>query len=120
MHKSLSLSFRSAILLMMIILGTLVEIYLPWYVMGIVFGIFTFLLAVNPLESLILGFSAGFLIWAVAGFWINFQHPSGLPVRMAHVFPLGGNVVALYIVTGLLGGITGGFWAWAGSRIRQK
>lgn len=120
MHQSLSLSFRSAIVLLMLVLGILVELYLPWYVMGISFAILTYLLSVNPPQSFKLGFIAGFLIWALAGFWMNYQHPSGLPVRMAHVFPLGGNVFGLYVVTGLLGGLTGGFWAWAGSKLRQK
>jgi len=48
------------------------------------------------------------------------QHPSSLPGRMANLFPLGGSVIGLYVVTGVLGGLTGGLWAWAGAKLRFK
>jgi hypothetical protein len=48
------------------------------------------------------------------------QHPSTLPGRMAQVFPLKGNVFALFMLTGVLGGIFSGVWTWAGARLRQN
>jgi hypothetical protein len=39
---------------------------------------------------------------------------------MANLFPLGGSVTGLYVVTGVLGGLTGGLWAWAGAKLRFK
>jgi len=47
-------------------------------------------------------------------------HPSTLPGRMAELLPLKGQVSLLYVVTGIIGGLTTGLWVWAGARLRQK
>jgi hypothetical protein len=118
MKKSLSFSYSLAIVLVMVVVGAIAGIYLPWYALGILFALLAFILRIPAGNAFVLGLVSGFLVWAVSAFWMDGQHPSSLPGRMAHVLPLGGSVFGLLVVTGTLGGLTGGLWAWAGAKLR--
>ena len=102
----------------MVVIGAIAGIYLPWYALGILFGLLAFILRIPTGRAFILGLVSGFLVWAISAYWMDGQHPSSLPARMANLFPLGGSVIGLYVVTGVLGGLTGGLWAWAGAKLR--
>ena len=118
MNNSLSFSYSLAIVLVMVVVGAIAGIYLPWYALGILYGLLAFILRIPAGNAFVLGLVSGFLVWAVSAFWMDGQHPSSLPGRMAHVFPLGGSVLGLLLMTGALGGLTGGLWAWAGAKLR--
>lgn len=118
MNNSLSFSYQAAIVLVMVVMGAIAGIYLPWYALGILFALLAYILRIPPGKVFVLGLVSGFLLWAISAYWVDGQHPSSLPGRMAHVFPLGGSVLGLYVVTGVLGGLTGGLWAWAGAKLR--
>lgn len=105
-------------IIILIIIGAIVGLYLPWYVMGIQAGIIAYLLNFPTKSSFSTGFVAGFLLWALSAFWMNQSTPSALPTRMASLLPLHGEVSLLYLVTGILGGLVLGFWSWAGARLR--
>ena len=106
--------------IILIVIGALVGIYLPWYAMGVAFGLLAFVLNMPLKSSFLTGFLAGFVLWVVSALWLDIQHPSALPSRMAQVFSLKGNVFALFVLTGVLGGLFSGIWTWAGARLRQK
>ncbi len=112
-----SISLRIIIL---IVLGVLAGLYLPWYAMGVQAGILAFLLKFPVKRAFFTGFIAGFLLWALSAVWMNSNTPSALPERMANLLPLQGQVSLLYLVTGLIGGVLLGFWSWAGARLRLK
>jgi hypothetical protein len=118
MNNSLSFSYQAAIVLVMMVMGAIAGIYLPWYALGILFALLAYILRIPDGKAFVLGLVSGFLVWAISAYWMDGQHPSSLPARMAHVFPLGGSVWGLYMVTGVLGGLTGGLWAWAGAKLR--
>ena len=120
MKKKLSASYQFAVVVILLVVGAIVNVYLPWYVMGLVFAALAAVLGLPSGSGFRLGFVSGILLWSLAAVLVNVQHPSSLPERMAKVLPLGGNVIALYAVTGLIGGIYGGIWLWAGARLRQK
>ncbi len=120
MNQSLSFSYQLAIVLVMVVIGAIAGIYLPWYALGILFGLLAYILCIPTGRAFILGLVSGFLLWAISAYWMDGQHPSSLPGRMANLFPLGGSVIGLYVVTGVLGGLTGGLWAWAGAKLRFK
>ncbi|NQW77254.1 MAG: hypothetical protein HQ448_10645 [Cytophagales bacterium] len=120
MNHSLSFSYQLAIVLVMVVIGAIAGIYLPWYALGILFGLLAYILRIPTGRAFILGLVSGFLVWAISAYWMDGQHPSSLPGRMANLFPLGGSVIGLYAVTGVLGGLTGGLWAWAGAKLRFK
>jgi hypothetical protein len=110
-----SISLRIIIL---IIVGALAGLYLPWYAMGVQAGLIAFLLKFPTKSAFITGFASGFLLWASSAFWMNQSTPSALPGRMASLLPLHGEVSLLYLVTGIIGGVVLGFWSWAGARLR--
>ncbi len=107
-------------IIILIIVGALVGFYLPWYVMGIQAGLLAYLLKFPIKSSFTVGFISGFLLWGGSAWWLNYSNPSALPARMASLLPLQGSVALLYLVTGLIGGILLGLWAWAGARLRQN
>lgn len=118
MRKSLSFSYKGAIIIIMVVLGAISGIYLPWYTLGILYALLAYLLRIPSGTAFVLGLISGFLLWAISAFWIDGQHPSSLPERMANLFPLRGSVLGLYMLTGILGGLTGGLWAWSGAKLR--
>ncbi len=93
-------------------------IYLPWW--G--FAISTLLVAVLVHQQAGRAFLAGllgvFLLWAGLAWWIDMKNNSVLSSKIASVLPLGGNAILLVLVTGLLGGLVGGFAAMTGSYLR--
>lgn len=105
-------------ILILIIIGALVGLYLPWYAMGVQAGLLAFALRFPIKSAFLTGFTAGFLLWAFSAFWMNTATPSALPVRMASLLPLQGQISLLYLVTGILGGVVLGLWTWAGARLR--
>ena len=118
MNNSLSFSYQAAIVLVMVVMGAIAGIYLPWYALGILFALLAYILRIPSGTAFVLGLVSGFLVWAISAYWMDVQHPSSLPGRMANLFPLGGSILGLYVVTGVLGGLTGGLWAWAGAKLR--
>ena len=105
-------------IIILIIVGAIVGLYLPWYAMGIQAGILAFLLRFPSKSAFTTGFISGFLLWGGSAWWLTYSNPSALPLRMATLLPLQGQVSLLYLVTALIGGILLGFWAWAGARLR--
>lgn len=93
-------------------------IYLPWW--G--FAISTLLVAVLVHQQAGKAFLAGllgvFLLWAGLAWWIDMKNNSVLSSKIASVLPLGGNAILLVLVTGLLGGLVGGFAAMTGHYLR--
>ena len=108
-QRKMNTSFALTVVLIMVIVGAIVQTYLPWYSMGIAFGIISFFLALPSKSAFLIGLGSGFVLWAF---------PSTLPSRMAQILPVGGSVVVLYLLTGVFGGLTGALWSWAGSKLR--
>ncbi|MHA8105138.1 hypothetical protein [Aquirufa nivalisilvae] len=117
-QRKMNTSFALTAVLIMVMVGGLVQTYLPWYSMGIAFGIISFFLALPSKSAFLIGLASGFVLWALAAVWMDSQFPSTLPSRMAQILPIGGSVVILYLVTGVFGGLTGALWSWAGSKLR--
>lgn len=107
-------------MLVIVVVGAIIGMYLPWYAMGISAAIIAYALGMKTKGSFVIGFAAGFILWVLAAYYTALGHPSTLPNRMASLLPLKGQVSLLYVVTGIIGGLTTGLWVWAGARLRQK
>ncbi|MFM6948640.1 MAG: hypothetical protein ACKOWQ_06480 [Aquirufa sp.] len=118
MKKQLNTSNKLVLILIMILVGGLVENYFAWYSMGISFGILSYIFALKGQTAFWLGLVSGFILWGFSAFWIDWQHPSTLPARMAQIFPLGGKVGFIMLLTGIIGGLTGGIWSYLGAKLR--
>lgn len=106
-------------LLIFIAVGGLLSMYFPWYAYAVAFGILAYLMNMKK-KAFLTGFLSGAILWFAGAIWINQMNPSSLPEKMASVLPLGGNTVLLYVVTAVVGGIVGGLWTLAGSKLRRN
>ena len=100
------------------ILAVLLEMWLPWW--GIAIGAFIIGMIDGGKKGL--NFWAGFLgvffVWAGFAYWIDMQTQSQLMLRISDLFTLP-NVQLLVLLTGVIGGLVGGFSAWSGSLLKQ-
>lgn len=114
------MKYSLGLMLVIVVVGAIIGMYLPWYAMGISAAIIAYVLGMKIKGSFVIGFAAGFILWVLAAYYTALGHPSTLPSRMASLLPLKGQVSLLYVVTGIIGGLTTGLWVWAGARLRQK
>lgn len=60
MKKSLSFSYSLAIVLVMVVVGAIAGIYLPWFALGILFALLAFILRIPAGNAFVLGLVSGF------------------------------------------------------------
>lgn len=103
--------------LAMIVLGFLLELFLPWWsvaIAGLIGGLF-----VNTRHNFLAGFLAIGLLWMVKALIIDLSTDAGLADRVARIFMLH-NKALLLLVTFILSGLVGGFAAMSGGSLRSK
>ena len=99
-----------------IIAAALLEILLPWWsiAIGAAVGGFFFRSKANFLA----GFLAIALLWLVKAWWLESQSNSSLTESIASVLMVKSKAL-LFLVTGLLGGLVGGFASLTASLIKK-
>ena len=107
------------VILIYVSVGALLSLYFSWYTYAIAFGLLAYLMNLQS-KPFLVGFLSGAILWLTSALWVIQTHPSSLPQKMASVLPLGGNVWLIYLVTLIVGGLVGGFWTLAGSKLRRK
>lgn len=92
---------------------------LPWF--SFVFCALIVAVAVHqkPFKAFAAGFVAVFILWVVLVAMIDAANEHLLSKKVAAILPLGGNHVALIIVTGFVGGLLAGMAALTGSFLRK-
>lgn len=96
-----------------IVLGYLLTGFGPWYLMALA-GFAGGLLIKKQWTGLLIGFLAGFTLWAVHIWLLSSASESDLPARMARIFTLPNDTI-LILVSALVGGLVTGFGAAAGA-----
>jgi hypothetical protein len=93
-------------LIFMLILGTIVSLFLPWWTIAIVcFGVAMYYLD-NSSEAALAGFFSVFILWGFVALIKSYQNDFILLTRMAELLPLH-NEPLIIISTAFLGGIIG-------------
>lgn len=91
---------------------------LPWWIIAPAAG----LVAVSVRSSGLSDFMAGFLgvglLWLAMAWWIDLETESILTQKIAALLSVG-KAYVIILVTGLIGGIVGGFGALSGHFIRK-
>ncbi len=92
---------------------------LPWF--SFVFCALIVAVAVHqkPFKAFVAGFIAVFILWIVLVAMIDAANEHLLSKKVAAILPLGGNNIALIIVTGFVGGLLAGMAALTGSFLRK-
>jgi hypothetical protein len=102
-------------ILVIIILASLLELFLPWWSIAIAAftGGFFFRTGANFLAGLL---SIG-LLWLATSVIIDLSSSTSLTENIAQIFTL--SKPLLFLVTAVIGGLVGGFAAMAGSGLRK-
>lgn len=99
-------------------LSFIAGLYAPWWSIAVISFVVALLIKQRYGLAFISGFLGIFLLWVILAFWIDAKNNGVLSHKIAELFPLGGSSVLLILVTGLVGGLVGGFAAMSGSSIR--
>lgn len=95
-------------------------LFLPWWGIAITSLLVAVLIHQKAGKAFLSGLLGVMLLWAGLAWWIDMKNNGVLSKKIASVLPLGGNAMLLILVTGLLGGLVGGFAAMTGSYLRTS
>lgn len=101
------------LLIVLFVLVFVTGLFLPWWVLAIICFCGALVLARSGAHAFWSGFAAVFVAWAILALMKSFPNHNILADRVAHLFSLP-NWILLLIVTGVLGGLVGGFAALSG------
>lgn len=110
--------FISTILLTAVI-AFLLTMGLPWWMVAVAAFLVALLLPQKLAKSFLSGFLGVFLFWLGYALFKDVANDHILSARMAKLFHLPGSFLFL-LVASFIGGLVGGFGAWAGAALRPK
>jgi hypothetical protein len=99
------------------LLGFILELFLPWYSIGVAAFILGYFLRSNA--NFLAGFLGIALLWLLKAWFMDSSSTSGLADKVAHIFPLGSKAY-LFLLTSVLGGLVGGFASLSGSLLHPS
>jgi hypothetical protein len=102
--------------LVIIILASLLELILPWWSVSIAAVTGGYFFRSNA--NFFAGFMAVFILWVSAALIIDLSSVAPLAQRVAAIFTV--PKPALFAMTGVLGGLVGGFAAATGASLRKE
>ncbi|SMB94077.1 hypothetical protein SAMN00120144_2337 [Hymenobacter roseosalivarius DSM 11622] len=105
--------------LLILLLGSIAQLFLPWWSITPVAFVLAFWLGRRGWGAFLAGFAGIGLGWLGMAAWLNIRNDGHLSHRVAELLPLGGNGWLLVLVTAVLGGLVGGMAALAGVWLRQ-
>jgi predicted membrane-bound spermidine synthase len=97
-----------------IILCAILQYFLPWWTIAIGTFVIAFIFDDKGLPSFMAGFLAVGLLWIGVSGYISFITDSVLTTRLNQLLPINS-----FVITGLVGGLVGGFGALTGSLVRK-
>lgn len=105
-------------ILIVIVTCLVLQIFMPWWAAAVA-GFVVGLAFNNPsFKSFSIGFIGVFIVWATYAFLLDVQNASVLSQKIAVLFSVN-QPVLLLLITGIIGGITGGLGSWAGNEARK-
>lgn len=101
-----------------VLLGFGAHQLLPWWAVGGIALLASAVVGLRPLRSFFIGFFAAGLLWGGMAAWLHHAGNEILALRIGELFG-GLPPLVLFIITGVLGGLLGGFGALTGSLGRE-
>ncbi len=89
------------------------QLFLPWWSVAIGAAIVAFFFEQSGWRAFAGGFVAVFILWVAAASWLNATGGAILATRLNQLLPLNS-----LLLTGLVGGLVGGFAALTGKMVR--
>jgi hypothetical protein len=111
------MKFATAVVLIML-LSFISGLFFDWWVMAVPAFLVSVLIEQLPWKAFLSGLLAILLLWSGLAFWIDTRNESILSARIGELLGIGGSSFLLILITGLIGGLVGGFASLAGSYLR--
>ena len=99
-------------------LSFIAGLYLPWWSIALIAFLVALLIKQKIGMAYLSAFTAIFLLWGGLSLVIHIRNYGVLSEKVARIFPLDGNTVALILLTALIGAVVAGFAAMSGSSLR--
>ena len=102
-----------------LVLGAITQLLFPWWISAVVAFWVGFWIADSPQRSYLYGFASMLLMWSIFAGFQSSANGGLITTAFSNVF--GGKVSGgqLIWLTGLIGGLVGGFSAMSGTLLRQ-
>ena len=101
------------------VLGALVSLYLPWWMVAVVSFIVSFIVHLKKGKAFLLGFFGVAVCWLAVILKADIANEHILSTKMAMLFSLP-DYRLFILVNVLLGGLVGGLAAWSGAALRRS
>jgi hypothetical protein len=101
--------------LILLVAAMIFQLFLPWW--SIAIAAFAFGYIVNQRYPFLNGFTAIFMLWTVYATWISYTNEGLLAGKLAVLLGVSYAFVPV-ILTGITGGLTGGFASLAGHYLK--
>lgn len=108
----------TAYILALILLGTLLQYFLPWWSLPVAAFLLALWFPLLPGRAFMAGFLGAALVWGAYAGYISSLNDGILATRMGGLFG-GMGPLMMVLATAVFGGLFGGLGAWAGSLARQ-
>jgi hypothetical protein len=105
-------------ILLIALLSYIACLYGPWWSIAIVAFLVTLLIPQSLVRSFLSGFLAIFLLWGLLALMMDMKNDSFLSEKVAQLFKLGAASLLLIVITGIIGGLVGGFAGMTGAALR--
>jgi hypothetical protein len=104
-------------LLAIIAFAYILELFLPWYYIAV--AAFVMGYALKSKANFLAGFVAIGILWTTKAWLMDSAGSTDLTERVASIFTLPTKGL-LFLLTGIIGALVGGFAAWSGSLLKRK
>jgi hypothetical protein len=106
-------------ILIIVVVGTIAQMFLPWWTSPIVAALVEGIFGSKKFLSFLIGFYGIALPWMIGALIIDLKNNSILSDRVLTMFQFPQWPLLIIIITGLIGGISGGLAAWAGGHVHS-
>ena len=106
-------------IILVAVLGSVAQMYLPWWSAVVIALAVEAIAGKANSTAFFSGFYGIAIPWMILSGYIDFHNQSILSVQILEMFKLPPYGFVMVVVTGLLGGLIGGFASVVGSWIRQ-
>lgn len=107
-------------LLLTALLAFIAGLQFDWWVIAIAAFAVALLVHQKAWKAFLSGFLGIFILWAVLAGWIDSANNSNLSARIGLLLGIGSNPFLIVMLTGVIGGLIGGFGAMSGSFLRSN
>ena len=101
-------------ILLNIIGASVLQMWLPWWVIVPFAFALSLMIKQKSFSAFLSAFISIFLLWSVYAYRLSSANDNILAAKIAKLLPLHGNVVALILITGFIGGLVAGLASLSG------